>query len=211
MRLHPWASLIFLSFQLVFSISDNTNPTEDTMDLFTLDNIVMDNIPIEDNSDLFEPTVSQLPDQYLTSSAELTAAGGESCHMGKKRDGSSCAAPFTLETPSLLDVFKIGDESGKTGSDSSSDANTWDWNNVIDPCLLEAPYIIHLCCHGKLGPRYGAGWAFIDKCVTGEYLPIHPISFGFDQLKMIGRLRLWVFFSFFSLFSCSYAYVFLEV
>ena len=195
MRPHPCISLIvFLSFfQPVLSTPDDTiDPTqEDTTDLFTSANSVLNNNlpPTEENtSDFsFEPTFSspQLPDQYLTtssSSGEAAAGGDESlfCHiMGKKRkrkrkrDGASCAAvaPFTLETPNLLDVFKIGDgdDSGdNAGSDSNSDANTWDWNTITNPCLLEAPYIFHVCCHGKLGARYGLGWAFIDKCVPGE-------------------------------------------
>lgn len=165
-----------LSFQLVFSIPDHTDPTEDTTDLFTLDNSLLDDMPIED-SDLFELSFSQDSDQFLMSSPELTAADGGSCTVGKKRDGASCSVPLTLEIPNVLDVFGIGDGSDDTGPDSRSDANTWDWSNIVNPCRLEAPYIIHLCCHGPLGPRYGLGWTGLDKCVPGAYALLHILAF----------------------------------
>ena len=171
MHLRPLASLT-LSFQFVFAIRDHTDPTEDTTDLFTLDSSLMDDMPIED-SDLFEPSFSQVPDQFLTSSAELTAANGESCIVGKKRDGASCSVPLTLEIPNVLDVFGIEDGSDDTGPDAHSDANAWDWKNIVNPCLLEAPYIIHLCCHGPLGAPYGNGWTFLDKCFPGAYLSLY--------------------------------------
>lgn len=165
MRPCPWVSLFLLSCQLVFSAPDNTDPIEDTTDLFTMDSSFMDQMPI-DNSDLSLPTFFQDSDQFHASFADLTAAEGKSCPVGKKRDGPSCGATPTLETPSLLDIFGIGDGSDKTGSDSIPDADIWDRNN-FDPCTSKAPYIHHLCCYGSLGPPFGLYYQYIDACIPG--------------------------------------------
>lgn len=191
MHLHLWANLVFFSSsQLVFSIlEDNTDLTDGSTNFFTLDSssIVMnDDMPIiEEDLDLSEFGFSQqAPDQFFTlpSSAEeqLTTAAGESCPVGKKRDGSSCAAPLTLEVPSVLDVFGIGDGIDKSGLDSSSDTdvNTWGWNNVVDPCVPRTPYTIHLCCNGQLGPLSRFGEAFLNQCVTGAYCVHSSLAWG---------------------------------
>lgn len=167
MRLLSFACSI-LSTELIFSTAQPADPTDDTMNLFTLDSGVVDGMPMED-SDLSKLSFYQVQDQSLTSSAELTASDSESCPAGKKRDGKICTPPINLEIPSLLNVIGIGDGSDETRSKANSDATPWDWNNVVDPCALKSPYITHLCCHGPLGTPYGLGWNFLDQCVIGKY------------------------------------------
>ena len=179
MRLLPLTSLI-LSSQFVFSIPDLTDSTWDTIDLFTLDDRYTDDMPMWEDWDSSVPSFSFPPvgpDQFLTSySTDFSAMAADSsgsCRLSKKKKrdaGESCAAPITVEIPSLPDVFGIGigDGSDETGLNSdSSGANTWDWNDVVDPCVLRTPYITHVCCRGRLGSPYGLGYSYLDQCVLG--------------------------------------------
>lgn len=177
MRSLPLAGLI-LSSQLVVSTLQEIDPIMDMTNLLTSDgSSIMDDILMED-SDLSQPSFNQVPDEFLTSFTDLTAAESESCPMGKKRDGKSCAAPITIEIPNLLNVFGTGGGSDQTDPSSDSDIDIWKLNHLIDPCELRVPYTIHVCCYGELGRPYGVGWESIDKCELGTYsIPPFRLSF----------------------------------
>lgn len=108
------------------------------------------------------------PDASLSTPMELLTLSPELGGSCPKRP-EEAPPPLKLEIPDLLNVFRIkGNDNDNDKSLNAENSVNWD-DEINDPCVVRAPYRLHVCCEGELGFFDGIQVYSIEDCVRRTY------------------------------------------